>query len=112
MERDDTVERATDYLAKGSIYVALLDEKGLVTREPFPAISRTGVKIIAEIKSDEQKNKRIPSIYRGFQFRDLHIKFDPSQSQIDLTGKIMMVSGHAHRVRHEEKTFVIIDKLA
>lgn len=97
-----TVEEATAKLPKGAIYVAVLDEKGKLTREPFPAISTNkypNMQITAKIEMDTA----------GFRpTRWLHIAFSESISCKGISDEAMKVSGHAHRAKGNDAETVII----
>jgi hypothetical protein len=96
-----TVEEATEKLKEKGIYVALLGEDHKLTREPFPAMFKEGVNVTAEIKTE---------VYGFSHSRWLHINFNPQQESKLLNGETMKISGHAHRVRPNEKDFAIIQK--
>jgi NTP pyrophosphatase (non-canonical NTP hydrolase) len=96
-----TVEQVKEKLAKGMTYVALLDEKGNVTREPFIAIANLTTKVTVEIQEEEVS--RGPR--RG---REVKISLDPPIIRKDFTGNESPIKAHIHRIRADEVQTVII----
>lgn len=99
-----TVEQAKEKLQKGSTYVALLDEKDLVMREPYPAIANTTTKVTTEITEKDRWSTDTTTHPR----RELKIHLDPPIKRQSLDETPFDVSCHVHAVRPQETKAVII----